>query len=97
MENAGIVQKYLKKEVSLGRILGPVPLERVPVGTQVSPLGVIPKSSQPGKWHLIVDLSSPDTKSVNAGIEPELCSLQYLRLDKVIAEVARIGRGAQLA
>ena len=96
LENAGIVQEYLKKEVSLGRILRPVPPERVPAGTQASPLGVIPKSSQPGKWRLIVDLSSPDTKSVNAGIEPELCSLQYLRLDKVIAEVARIGRGAQL-
>ena len=97
MENAGVVQEYLKKEVSLGCILGPVPPERMPAGTQLSPFGVIPKSSQPGKWHLIVDLSSPDTKSVNAGIEPELCSLQYLRLDKVIAEVARIGRGAQLA
>ena len=97
LENVGIVQEYLKMEVSLGCNLGPVPLERVAAGTQVSPLGVIPKSGQPGKWCLIVDLFSPDTKSVNAGIEPELCSFQYLRLDMVIAEVARIGRGAQLA
>ena len=67
------------------------------MGTQLCPFGVIPKPSQPGKWRLIVDLSSPDTKSVNAGIAPELCSLQYLRLDNVIAEVVRIGRGAQLA
>ena len=83
--------------MSLGRILGPVPPEKVPVGTQLTPVGVIPKSSQLGKWRLIVDLSSPDTKSVNAGIEPELCSLQYLWLDEVIAEVSRIGRGAQVA
>ena len=97
IENAEVVQEYLKKEVSLGCILGPVPPERVPAGAQLSPVGVIPKSSQLGKWRLIVDLSSPDAKSVNAGIEPELCSLQYLRLDEVIAEVSRIGRGAQLA
>ena len=86
LENVGIVQEYLKMEVSLGCNLGPVPLERVAAGTQVSPLGVIPKSGQPGKWCLIVDLFSPDTKSVNAGIEPELCSFQYLWLDLVIAE-----------
>jgi len=97
IEKAEVVQEYLKKEVSLGRILGPVPPEKVPAGAQLSPIGIIPKSSQPGKWRIIVDLSSPDTKSVNAGIEPELCSLQHLQLHEVIAEVSRIGRGAQLA
>ena len=30
-----------------------------PCGTQVSPIGVIPKSNQQGKWRLIVELSSP--------------------------------------
>ena len=39
LENVGIVQEYLKKEVSLGRILEPVPPERVPVSTQLSPCG----------------------------------------------------------
>ena len=63
LENVVVVQEYLKK-VSLGRILGPVPPEGMPIGTQMSLFGVIPKSSQPGKSHLIVDLSSPDTKSV---------------------------------
>ena len=97
IENVEAVEEYLKKEVSLRHILGPVPPEKVQVGTQLSPVGVIPKSSHPGKWRLIVDLSSLDSKSINAGIEPELCSLQYLRLDKVITEVSRIGRGAQLS
>lgn len=97
IENVEAVEEYLIKEVSLGRILGLVPPEKVPVGIQLSPVGDIPKSSQPGKWRLIADLSSLDTKSVNAGIELELCSLQYLRLDEVIAEVSRIGRGAQLS
>ena len=77
LTNARVVQEYLDKERSLGRIIGPVPLERVPVDTQLSPFGVIPKSGQPGKWRLIVDLSSPRGASVNAGIEAELCSLHY--------------------
>ena len=64
--NAAVVQEYLHKEVSLGRIIGPVSPEMLPIGTQISPFGVIPKSSQPGKWRLIVDLSSPDGRSVNS-------------------------------
>ena len=94
IENAEVVQEYLKKEVPLGRIVGPIRPGAAPVGTQLSPFGVIPKPSQPGKWQLILNLSSPDNKSVNAGIEPELCSLWYLHLDEVISEVARIGKGA---
>ena len=81
----------------MGRIIGPVPPGYVPVGTQWSPFGVIPKSGQPGKWRLIVDLSSPEGASVNAGIEPELCSLRYLHLDQVVQEVRKLGRGAQMA
>ena len=54
-----MVQAYLDKEVALGWVVGPVDLASVPEGTQLSPFGVIPKS-QPGKWRLIVDLSSPD-------------------------------------
>ena len=97
MENAGVVQEYLDKEVSLGRVVGPISPELTPTGAQVSPFGVIPKSSQPGKWRLIVDLSSPEGSSVNGGIEPELCSLQYLRLDEVVQRIAQVGQGALLA
>ena len=96
-ENARVVQEYLDKEVTLGRVVGPVSPKAVRVGTQLSPMGVIPKSSQPGKWRLIVDLSSPEGRSVNGGIEPDLCSLQYLRLDEVIQRIAATGRGTLLA
>ena len=78
LENAEVVREYLSKEISLGRIIGPVGQEAIPPGTQVSPFGVIPKSSQPGKWRLIVDLSSPEGASVNVGINQELCSMTYL-------------------
>ena len=96
-EQANVVQAYLDMEVSLGRVVGPVNPRFAPPGTQISPFGVIPKSNQPGKWRLIVDLSSPEGASVNAGIEPELCSLRYLRLDDVIQQITQVGRGALLA
>ena len=55
--NVSVVQEYLDKVVTLGCIVRSVSPEMVPVGTQLSPFGVIPKSNQPGKWRLIVDLS----------------------------------------
>ena len=80
-KNVEVVQAYLDKEVAPGQIVGPINPSSAPCGTQVSPIGVIPKSNQQGKWRLIVDLSSPEGQSVNGGIEPELCSLHYLRLE----------------
>ena len=97
LDNAAVVTQYLKEEVGLGRVIWPISPGQVPASTQLSPIGVIPKSSQPGKWRLIVDLSSPHGRSVNDAIEPELCSLEYLRLDEVVGLIATSGRGTQLA
>ena len=83
--------------MSLGRVIGPVSPDRAPGGTQLSPFGVIPKFSQPGKWRLIVDLSSPHGRSVNDGIEANLCSLNYLHLDKVMDRIVGSGRGSKMA
>ena len=96
-EKADVIRDYLETERNLGRIIGPVHPDDTPPGTHVSPLFVVPKPRQPGKWRLIVHLSSPEDYSVNAGIESELCSLRYLRLDDVISNIARRGRGTQLA
>ena len=96
-KNAEVVQAYLDKEVALGWIVGPINPSSAPCSTQVSPIGVIPKSNQLGKWRLIVDLSSPEGQSVNGGIEPELCSLHYLRLDEVVQQISKAGHGALLA
>ena len=97
LENVSVVQEYLDKEVTLGRIVGPVSPEMVPASTQLSPFGVFPKSNQPGKWRLIVDLSSPGGRSVNDGIEAEICSLSYLHLDEVMDRIVKSGRGTNLA
>ena len=90
-----IVEEYLATEVEAGRLIGPLPPSSVPAA-QMSPFGVIPKS-QPGKWRLIVDLSSPEGHSVNEGINPEWCSLSYITVDVVASIVVQLGYGTQLA
>ena len=65
-------------------------------GVQVSPFGVIPKS-EPGRWRLILDLSSPSPCSVNDGIAKELCSLSYLSIDEVADRIHKVGRGVLMA
>ena len=59
--------------------------------------GVIPKRGQPGKWRLIVDLSSPRGLSVNDGIDREEFTLQYIRVDQIIQMVSDLGQGALMA
>jgi hypothetical protein len=76
--------------------VGPLP-EEVGVAWHVSRFGVIPKPHKPNKWRLIVDLSYPPLHSVNDGIDPELCSLKYTRVEEVANAVMQLGRGAELA
>ena len=81
-----VVEDYLKHELSLGRMSGPYPISLCPE-VHVNRFGVIPKSHQPGKWHLITDLSHLQGKSVNDGISSHLCSLIYVTIDDAIANI----------
>lgn len=62
-----------------------------------SPFGVIPKKHKPGKWRLILDLSSSTGLSVNDGIDKDLCSLAYTSIDEVVKCIISQGQGAMLA
>ena len=53
-------------------------------GLQLNPFGVIPKQGRPGKWCLIVDLSSPEGMSINDGINAEYCSITYASVDDAV-------------
>ena len=88
--NPDVVTAYLQEEVTVGRVLS------IP-GVQVSPFGVILKSHTPGKWRLIVDLSSPKGSSVDDGISSDLCSLSYVSIDDVSRVITSLGRGTLLA
>ena len=63
----------------------------------MSRFGVIPRRIQPGKWRLILDLSSPTGHSVNDGTAGEDYSLQYIKLDDIVAGVMHFGRGTLMA
>ena len=94
-QQAGVISRYLQEERSHERVVDPPPMAS---NIQVSPFGVIPnKPHQPGKWRLILDLSSPHGRSVNDGIDPQLCSLSYARLDDAVLRILALGRGALLA
>ena len=93
--NSSVVNKYLKEELEYGRLMKVQP----PLASlvHVSKLGVIPKKHQPGKWRLIVDLSSPKGASINDFISTEFCSLSYKSVDDAAAYVFEAGRGTLLA
>ena len=56
--NPQVIDNYLQSEVQSGRVAGPFSQPPLSV-LHVSRFGVIPKCHQPGKWRLILDLSSP--------------------------------------
>ena len=59
-------------------------------------VGVVPKTNQPGKWRLIVDLSAPDGQSVNDGIAKSLSSLSYISVNDTASVILHLGRGGTL-
>ena len=93
--NSEVVDRYIEEEVSCNRL---VEVQSHFAGSvHISKLGVIPKKHQPGKWRMIVDLSSPSGASVNDFIDPSLCSLKYASVDDAAEFVEKVGRGALLA
>ena len=72
------------------RLAGPFPKSLIP-SAHISPFGVIPKSHQPGKWRLIVNLSYPNGFSVNDSIPRELCSISYVTIDDAIQNIVELG------
>ena len=92
-----VISAYIRKELSLGRMLGPFSDTRSLPPLHFNRFGVIPKVHNTGKWRLITDLSFPHGQSVNDGIDPDLCSLSYTTVDTVAEVVTRWGSGAPLA
>ena len=81
----------IQKEVQAGRMVAiGTTWEAEQMGVHCSPFGVIPKKGKAGRWRLIVDLSSPEGRSVNDGIDKELATVAYMSVDDAMAEVLRI-------
>ena len=92
--DAALVSRYLDEECRSGRVVGPLNHGEFPE-VHHSPIGLVPKSY--GGFRLIVDLSSSHERSVNDGIDPSVCSMEYVSVDVVVIVVAEMGRGTILA
>ena len=90
-----VVRDYLSIECAAGRVLGPFPSDFLP-NVHISRFGVIPKKS-PGKWRLIIDLSSPEGFSVNDCVYERYCSMRYVSVDDAVRLVLAKGPGALMA
>ena len=91
-----IIDSYLQNELHKGRIAGPFPIPPLP-NLHTSRFGVISEKHQPGKWRLILYLSSPAGASVNDGIPKDVSSVQYMSLDDIIDGIMTYGRGTLMA
>lgn len=86
-----VISEYLAREVSLNRMVKL--LAGVwPSGSHINLVGAIPK--KPGKWRLIVDLSSPSDHSISDGICPKRSSLSYTSVDHLAATILSEGQGS---
>ena len=83
-------------KVPLGRVAGNFASPPFPL-LHVSSFGIIPKKGQPGKWRLIVDLSSPEGASENDNINPDEFTLHYKTVDQIVHMVSQFGQGALIA
>ena len=90
-----VIDNYLRDELECNRLVEVPPSEASVI--HISRFGAIPKKHQPGRWRLIIDLSSPLNQSVNDFIDPSLCSLSYASVEDAAAFVFKAGRGALLA
>ena len=95
VDNPQVVSNYIAEELAADRLVKISLEEAESLGIHCSPRGIIPKKNKPGKWRLIVDLSSPTDASVNDGIQKDLCSLSSV--DAVADKVLSLGKGTLIA
>lgn len=63
----------------------------------ISRFGVIPKKHQSGKWHLILDLSSPAGVRINDGIPKDPFTVQYMSVEDIIDGIMAYRCGTLMA
>ena len=96
-EHPEVVEQYLQNELSRGRMLGLFTRSDPLPPLHIDRFGVIPKGHNTGKWRLITDLSFPTGTSANDGIDPVLCSLSYVSVDKIASMVLLLRVGSLMA
>ena len=98
LDHPEIVSAYIEEELGQRNISLVGRLEDAKhLDIHISPLGAIPKKGRPGKWRLIMDLSSPKGLSINDGIAKEDCSFHYASVDWAVQRIVQLGQHTLLA
>ena len=96
LSDLSIVREKIQEELLLGRIAGP--FNDPPFKPMfISPLSLIPKRDQPGKYRIIHNLSFPPGHSVNDGIPHKYSAVQYQNLLEAVSLIKQRGRGCLIA
>ena len=93
--HAYLISRRIAEEIAAGTLTAAPSLPIQDVHTSL--IGIIPKPHQPGKFRLVIDLSTPHGASINDAISPELSSLTYPRVDQAVALISEHGRGTHIA
>jgi hypothetical protein len=86
---------FLKQQVETGHAIGPLDPNSCH-GVVVSSLGVVPKAT-PGKFRVIVDLSSPSGHSINDYLRREWTHVSYSSVDDAALLMHALGPGTLMA
>ena len=87
-----VIANFISEETAAGRMVGPLPA----LVAWCSPVGLVPKGRGTGRWQMIVDLSYPQGRSVNDGINKHWCSLRYPSVDEAFQFILALGRNTLL-
>ena len=97
LEQPQVVSKYLWDKCATGRVVGPLAVNKFrDTDLIISRFGVIPKGSN-GKWQMIMDLSFSEGSSVNYGIEADIRSLYYAKVEEATEELVKQGHNSWMA
>ena len=94
-EHAEVVDQYFQAQVSKGYMAGPFTSSECS-GVVASSIAVIPKK-EPGKFHIIVDMSSPNKGIINDNIRKQHTHVAYSSEEDAAHLMQHFGTNALLA
>ena len=87
-QHSDVVTNKIRKELALGRVIGPFDSAPNFNKYRVSPLGVVPKK-KPGEFRMIHHLSFPAGQSVNDFIPASFSAVRYATIQDAISYITR--------
>lgn len=92
LANTTKVNNHITAEKQVGWLVGLIPSMLI-AHVYPSPVGLVPKTHQVGKWKLIVDLLAPHGHSITDG---SICFLAYSSVDDPVKFILELGPRTEL-